>query len=531
MTIHLEQCDEIFSPNRLVDDLWRDFLEDLCESDPATDMSRIAEDKGGLLLKCFDWILDNEELRTWQKCENTRLLWVKGDPGKGKTMLMIGLVRHLQRELSQKCALSFFFCQNTDSRLNNDVSLLRGLVWMLLKNKIALSKHIPDEYRLKSKEKRKAMFEAQNRNLFPTLTTMLDDMLSDAQFDAAYLLVDALDECQDSDRLVKWITHVASKPGSKAKWLVSSRFSLMLDRALRPTECQQKLDLELNDDHISHAVAQFIKLKVEGLAKKCKYNDALQRKVQTKLEERAESTFLWVALICPCLERVRRLQVEAEIDKFPPGLPALYDRMVDIIDQDNDKIICKQILRAVTLAYRPLALEELATLAELPTEQPDDVRELVNLCSSFVVFREDTVRFLHQSAKDYLDKHYVARLHAAGESQGHADITTYSIKAMSSKLKRNMYNLDYGFKPNDMIPPHPNPLASIRYSCVFWADHLAAGIAKSGELKRLLADDGEVFKFLREELLHWLECLSLLGKLPEGVQSIRRLLHIALVSS
>ncbi|OWT43263.1 Pfs, NACHT and WD domain protein [Pochonia chlamydosporia 170] len=490
--IRFATYNQIMPPSDPIHDLWRDFLEDLCESDPATDMSRIAEDKGGLLLKCFDWILDNDELKTWQQCENTRLLWVKGDPGKGKTMLMIGLVRHLQVRLSsQNCSLAFFFCQNTDSRLNNDVSVLRGLVWMLLKNKVALSKHIPDEYRLKSKEKRKAMFEAQNRNLFPILTTMLDDMLSDAELDATYLLLDALDECQDSGRLVKWITQVASKPGSKAKWLVSSRFSLLLDRALRPTECQQKLDLELNDNHISRAVAQYIKLKVEGLAKKCKYDDALQRKVQAILEERAESTFLWVALICPCLERVRRLQVESEIDKFPPGLPALYDRMVDIIDQDNDKIICKKILRAVTLAYRPLALKELVTLAELPTEQPDDVRELVNLCSSFVIFREGTVRILHQSAKDYLEKHYEVRLHAAGASQGHADIATYSIKAMSLKLKRNMYNLDYGFKPKDMIAPNPDPLASIQYSCVFWADHLAAGIGNSLESKRVLADDGE----------------------------------------
>ncbi|KAH7123435.1 hypothetical protein B0J13DRAFT_612182, partial [Dactylonectria estremocensis] len=508
-----------------IQDLWRDFLEDICESDPNTDMSRIEDDKGSLLPKCFDWILDNKELNAWRKCENTRLLWVKGDPGKGKTMLMIGLVRHLKDRLrNRNCALAFFFCQNADPRLNNGISVLRGLVWMLLSESSALSKHIPKEYRLKSKEKRKAMLESQNPNLFRTLKTILDDMLTEAPFDKIYLLVDALDECQDSDRLVEWMTQVASKPGSKAKWLVSSRFSLMLDRALHPTECQQKLDLELNDDHISRAVAQFIKQKVESLAKKCGYDEELRRKVQTKLEEKAESTFLWVALICQRLQRVRRGTVEDEIGKFPPGLPALYDRMMDIIEWHDDKIICKQILRTVTLVYRPLTLQELVTLAELPKGQTDDVRELVSLCSSFVILREDTVRFLHQSAKDYLEKNYAPRLQAAGVSQGHADIGRRSIEAMSPVLKQNMYDLDYGFKLKDMNPPERDPLAPIRYSCVFWVDHLLRG---DPCCKTALADDGAIFKFLREQLLCWLESLSLLGEVPEGVRWIRKLLHSA----
>lgn len=193
------------------------------------------------------------------------------------------------------------------------------------------------------------------------------------------------------------MTEVAGKPGSKAKWLVSSRFSLTLDRALHPSQYQQKLDLELNDEHISYAVAQFIEQKVEGLAEKCQYGEELRKIVQAKLLLRAESTFLWVALVCERLSKVLRLEVEDEIDQFQPGLEKLYQSMMDLIDQHKDKIsgLCKQILRTVTVVYRPLTLAELVSLAELPFKQTDDVRELVNLCSSFLILREDTVRFLH----------------------------------------------------------------------------------------------------------------------------------------
>jgi hypothetical protein len=155
----------------------------------------------------------------------------------------------------------------------------------------------------------------------------------------------------------------------------------------------------------------------------------------------------------------------------------------------------------------------------------------VQLCGSFLAVREETVYLIHQSAKDYLDKNFEDRLELSGTAQGHADIGRQSINAMSRHLKQNIYSLDNDFKPENMRPPQPDPLASIRYSCIFWVDHLIAGISQSFEGKRELADDGEVSTFLREKLLHWLESLSLLEKLPEGLQSIRKLLHIAQVSS
>ncbi|KAK0760127.1 LOW QUALITY PROTEIN: hypothetical protein N5P37_007207 [Trichoderma harzianum] len=102
---------------------------------------------------------------------------------------------------------------------------------------------------------------------------------------------------------------------------------------------------------------------------------------------------------------------------------------------------------------------------------------------------------------------------------------------MSSGLRQNMYNLDYGFKPDDMRPPQPDSLAPLQYSCVFWADHLTAAIGENFDHEGVLADDGEVLKFLREKFLHWLEGLSLVGNLLGGVDAIRKLLSIAQVQN
>ena len=78
-----------------------------------------------------------------------------------------------------------------------------------------------------------------------------------------------------------------------------------------------------------------------------------------------------------------------------------------------------------------------------------------------------------------------------------------------------------------MTPPHPDPLVSIRYSCVFWTDHLCFLNGENPEYSRELTNSGKVLKFLKEHLLHWLEVLSLLGKLSDGVISIRKFLLAA----
>ena len=43
--------------------------------------------------------------------------------------------------------------------------------------------------------------------------------------------------------------------------------------------------------------------------------------------------------------------------------------------------------------------------------------------------------------------------------------------------------------------------------------------------RKELSDDGAIFAFLREHFLHWLESLSLIHKLSDGVLLIKRLLR------
>src|ERR1700735_4761029 len=72
-------------------------LADFLLTDPRDEKIRIERTKGGLLIDSFRWILDNSEFQSWREGTDSQLLWIKGDAGKGKTMLMIGIIDELKQ--------------------------------------------------------------------------------------------------------------------------------------------------------------------------------------------------------------------------------------------------------------------------------------------------------------------------------------------------------------------------------------------------------------------------------------------------
>jgi hypothetical protein len=188
----------------------------------------------------------------------------------------------------------------------------------------------------------------------------------------SFLLIDALDECNpgaERDQLLSLILK-HNKSSSKAKWLIASRnhpdIKLWLESESR------MLNLELNEQHISNAVAVFIEQKISDLGKTKKYSPDLQEMVKKALMAKADSTFLWVAWACKSLLdiKITRRTTLSALENLPTGLEALYARMLQHVFQgeDEDKAFCLRILRSVSLAHRPSSQEELITTADLPKE-------------------------------------------------------------------------------------------------------------------------------------------------------------------
>jgi NACHT domain/Heterokaryon incompatibility protein (HET) len=121
-------------------------IQDLRLTDPRDDKKRIEDTKGGLLKDSYRWILENSEFQQWRSDQQNQLLWIKGDPGKGKTMLLYGIINELNKSIVKTDLLSYFFCQATDSRINNATAVLRGLIYMVVSQQPSLVSHIQKKY-------------------------------------------------------------------------------------------------------------------------------------------------------------------------------------------------------------------------------------------------------------------------------------------------------------------------------------------------------------------------------------------------
>ena len=508
-------------------------LADLRTTDPRDDKKRIEDIKGGLLKDSYQWILDHPEFLRWRRDEHSRLLWIKGDPGKGKTMLLCGILDELRptTKLAAQEAntlLSYFFCQAADNRINSATAVLRGLLYLLVEQQPSLVSYIQKKY----KHAGKTLFE--DHNAWAALSEIFTCILGDPSLKSVYFVIDALDECEtDLPRLLQLV--VRSTTSSRVKWIVSSRNRHDIERQLKLNDSQARLSLELkeNAEHVSHAVDVYIEKKISELEYlEDEDDDALRDQIRHALHQKAQGTFLWVSLVVDELKQVESWNAEQVLEELPTGLDELYHRMMRQIEQlktTQDREFCRLVLSAATLAYRPLSIPELSVVAGLRgmnAGKAKAVETIVRMCGSFLTLQDDQVFVIHQSANDYL----TTWLQPAGVTQGHIDISRRSLDAMTSILEqKNPYNLDFGFRPKEMSPPQRDPLAPIRYSCVFWVDHLCSLNSDNSMFLGELTVDGKVFGFLKECFLRWLESLSLIRELSSGLLSIRKILRAAQV--
>jgi hypothetical protein len=290
------------------------------------------------------------------------------------------------------------------------------------------------------------------------------------------------------------------------------------------------LCLELNETFVSAAITTYIQFKVEWLATRNRYSSDTREAVQSCLSLKAKGTFLWVALVCQGLAHTPAWDVQRKLNTFPPELNGLYKRMIDHIRESEYAALCKRILAVASAVKRPLTLDELESFVDIPDGVSGEYKalpEIIGLCGSFLTLRKHTIFFVHQSAKEFLIEKAHDEIYPSGVESVHHTIFLRSLDVMSKKLKYDVYGLDAsGFPIIQVKKPDPDPLSSVRYSCVYWIDHLLqCDPAKDATQHMInsrteLGDNHSITKFLQKHILHWFEALSLIRRLPDGVHAL-----------
>lgn len=489
----------------------RRVLGTLKATDPSLEKQSLEKRKGGLLEKSYGWVIDNEDFKRWKNASSGQLLWVKGDPGKGKTMLLCGIINELSPVLTGDPNIAFFFCRASEESLNTFSAVLRGLIFMLVEQQPSLTNHFQNSF--------------DGHNSWVALVETLARILNDPTLHPTYFVIDGLDECIEDRQFLLDLIVEHSSAHEKVKWIVSSRnwveIELSLGRVTKMT-----LQLELNEVTLSKAVHFFIDYKVKKLADAIPRKPEVWKDVKDHLLQNANDTFLWVALVCEELAKASRLgSVMEKLGEFPPGLENIYKRMMSQISEINsssDPETCLSILGLVTTVLRPITLEEMMVYIEVRGDV-NDALDLVRLCGSFLSVQDGTIFLIHQSAKDFLTKDETSsKIYPDGKERVHYDLFSKSLQLIGRTLRSDVYGLSApGYPIEQVQPPNPDPLLAVRYACVYWVDHIIC--SRIDDTERALQGGESVYSFLCQSYLCWLEAMSILKSIPGAIASLQKL--------
>ena len=363
---------------------------------------------------------------------------------------------------------------------------------------------------------------------------------NELQFSDLFLVIDALDECgnQDDIRVIlQLLAEAKNLSAIRLRIFVTSRPETPIQlgfRAIGGAVHQDFVLHSISQSIVQHDISVFFKNELEKIKKERALSADWPGEQNIELlVQKADCLFIYAATACRFIGDRQWLPEERlglVLRGDPTGLSPtekldeMYEQVLtySVIGDCGDRaanILCarfRHVVGPIVLLFESLSAVVLAKVLDTETEV---VKVTLSSLHSVLDIAEDEdspVRLLHPSFRDFLlerERCSDSRFWVNKE-EVHKHLAERCLWLLSTSLRRNICNLHTPgtltceLKRSTVEQQLPVP---IQYACRYWVDHLQWG--KIG----LCNDNGQVHIFLQKHFLHWLEALSLMGKMSEGV--------------
>ncbi|KAF7976146.1 hypothetical protein HWV62_7453 [Athelia sp. TMB] len=243
-------------------------------------------------------------------------------------------------------------------------------------------------------------------------------------FEHVYLVLDALDECTDREKLLAWIDEIFRWKCGNVHVLLSSRLEADIEERFGCLDILSRVSLSG-----SSADTDITNYLDAMLSKMVRWDAQTRVRVRSVLLEGADGMFRWVALHVEELAKCHsRRSVEVQLRSLPKDLDGVYER---ILLRSNNQHDLKQFLLWLAFSQRVLTVEELTDVITVDLSSGDlpwyeeDLRyfgptDMLVTCSGFVTTSQGdslanfalsciltrwcagAVKLAHMSVKEYL---------------------------------------------------------------------------------------------------------------------------------
>ncbi|EXJ82734.1 hypothetical protein A1O3_06549 [Capronia epimyces CBS 606.96] len=391
---------------------------DCCQAFKTSTYERFKDVNPNRVEGTCQWVLSHPQYRQWDTTPHDDLLWISADPGCGKSVLAKSLVDNELRTTEDRTVCYFFFKDNEEQ--DNLGTALCALLHQLFSHQPHLI-----QYALPAWEKTGHRLAKEVPELWRIL---LAAAMADVARDVICVL-DALDECRPSDwqwlidMLAKFHEMSRSPSGTRRarlKFLVTSRpyddIEARFQRTLNdlPTI---RLRGEEENDQIHREIDLVIRKRVEELAKEATLEYRTKERLEVKLRQMENRTYLWLHLaiedIRETLQHTLRPE-QASFESLPSSVEDAYEKILSRVSKKKSNKEKRKILQIVVGAHRPLTIQEMAIALGIATRthpislhdsrlDPDRLKNNIrHWCGLFVFINHDRIYLIHQTAKEFL---------------------------------------------------------------------------------------------------------------------------------
>jgi hypothetical protein len=402
--------------------------------------------------------------------------------------------------------------------------------------KPSVSRAIAENYKISEQ----SLGEQWNHLIFQPLSNLKVASLRSQIF---ILVIDALDECEgekDIQLILQLLAEAKTLKAIRLRVFITSRPEVPIRLGFYDIPKTAHQDFVLHNVSslvIGHDISIFFhhELKIirqrRGLPEQWPGQHNIDLLVQ-----KADGLFIYAATMCRFIQHPKfhpeerlSLALQGGVTSQSPTaqLDSMYTQVLrcsvieDCEEQEKEELLTRyrQIVGSVATLFDSLTADSLAKLLCMPLWMIDLTLDSLRSVLDVPDSQDRPIRLLHPSFRDYvLDRQRCVDPQLwIDEKTTHNHLFISSLRLMSNHLKRDICNLQLpGALVSDVdegivekcLPRH------VQYACRYWVYHFEHSNVE-------LCDNGDVHIFLQNHFLHWLEALSLIGRICDSVSAVR----------
>ncbi|KAL8827130.1 MAG: hypothetical protein Q9170_007136 [Blastenia crenularia] len=416
-----------------------------------------------------EWLLKSPSFHAWLNGPD-QVLWCHGMPGAGKTVLASTVIDHLQeRTTRSELGLAFIYCSYKERTEQSHINLISSLLRQL----VAGFRSVPEEIR--SLHERHMRYET--RPTRAEVVELLKSVIS--TFTAVYFVIDAMDECNESDGTRFMLLNDLHSLKSNVRLLCTSRH--------HEPEYQfdgfQRIEVRANEDDLRNYIEDRTS-EEPRLRKHVQADPSLLDAISEKVVKISDGMFLLAQLhIGSLATKHSRKALRSGLDTLPTGLDTTYKETLQRIREQNsdDILLAKKVLSCVTFTFTPLAISALqhAVATMLLEDGEDDIGEddlpdedtLVAVCAGLVTVDKESrqVRLVHFTTQEFFERNHLMELPNVQEDVAMMCLRYLSLKTFQAGPCSDNESLQERF---DRYP-------LLHYAARYWGRHVRGKFEES----------------------------------------------------